>query len=307
MYTREEHGSSVQPAEHRVSVVVGPRSVPLFPYPPLVDSAHSPWLGLVVEKHHVGPIAIPTHEHDTFCLHLQTSGPVTMDWQSAGRSGRITTGSGNLILLAPGTRDSLVWHGVSERIVASVDPSLLARAAEELGVKNPYDFQNRWSFQDEQLRLLLSEMEREVSSGWAMGSLYGDLLGMSLSVALIRKYGEASSQPPPLKGGLSRSNLRQVKAYVEENLDQNIRLQELARLTGLSVYHFARSFRESAGATPHQYLVQRRIERAKELLQRSEWTIQQIASATGFTDASQFAKTFRQWTGASPSTWRRNV
>jgi AraC family transcriptional regulator len=300
---------SADPASHdrRVSVIVGPRSVPLFPSQPLIDSGASPWRGLVLEKHHVGAIAIPTHEHDTFCLHLQTSDPVAMDWSSGGHHGHLTTGPGNLILLAPGTRDSIVWHGASDRIVASIDPGLLHQAAEQLEIKGTCEFQNRWSFQDEQLRLLLTEMEREMNSGWAMGQLYGDLLGMSLSVALIRKYGETSSLPMPLRGGLSRSDLRKVQAYIDEHLAQDIRLHHLAEVTGLSIFHFARSFRESTGVTPHQYVLHRRIEKAKLLLRRPEWTVQQIASATGFTDASRFAKTFRRSTGASPGVWRRQA
>lgn len=291
----------------RVSVLVGARSVPLLPGRPLTDSSRSPWSGLVMEKHRVGAVEIPVHEHDTFCLHLQTSGPVEMDWNSSGRSGRIRSGAGNLIFLTPGTRDSLLWHGPSQRIVTSLQPSLLRQAAEQMELKGLCDFENQWSFQDEQLQLLLSEMDRETAAGWPMGSLYGDLLGMSLSIALIRKYGHTSSPLVPLKGGLSQPRVKQVLAYIEEHLDHELRLQELSALAGLSPFHFARSFRQSVGATPHQYILQRRVQHAKELLLRPEWSIEQVASATGFAGASQFSRVFRQSAGATPTEWRRNV
>jgi AraC family transcriptional regulator len=130
---------------------------------------------------------------------------------------------------------------------------------------------------------------------------------MSLSIALIRKYGHISAPLVPLKGGLSQPRLKQVFAYIEEHLDRELRLQELAHLAGLSPFHFARSFRQSVGATPHQYILQKRVQRAKELLLRPEWSIEQVASATGFAGASQFSRVFRQSAGATPTEWRRNV
>jgi AraC family transcriptional regulator len=169
------------------------------------------------------------------------------------------------------------------------------------------DFETCWSFEDEQLAHLLTEMDREMASRWAMGSLYGDLLSMSLSIALIKKYGRGSPVPVPLRGGLSRPRLKQVRDYIDENLHCNIRLNDLAALAGLSMFHFARSFRESCGVTPHQYIVRRRIERAKALLFKPEWSIEQIASASGFSGGSQFSRVFREITGATPTSWRRTT
>jgi AraC family transcriptional regulator len=291
----------------RVSVLIGNRSVPLLPGSPVMDSSSSPWVGLNLERHSLGAIEIPEHEHRTLCLHLQTSGPVAMDWQSAGRAGHVQSDAGSLILLAPGTRDSLLWHGPSQRIVVSVEPALLMQAADQLDLttKTHHDFENRWSLHDDQLRLLLTEMDREMTSGWQMGSLYGDLMAMSLSIALVKKYNQLADLPAPLKGGLSRSNLRNVMAYIEANLERDLRLEELAALAGISVFHFARSFRESFGQAPHQYIVHRRIQQAKLLLARPEWSMAQIASAVGLTSASRFAKIFRAVTGASPTEWRR--
>lgn len=291
-------------ASKRVSVLVGGNVVPLLPGRPVLDSTRSPWSGLYLEKHNLAAVPIPIHEHATFCLHLQTSEQVEMDWYSSGRSGHQITGAGNVIFLTPGTRDSLLWHGPSQRIVVSMDPSLIKQAADQMESKGTPEFENLWSLQDEQLRLLVTEMEREMSTGWAMGSLYGDSLSTSLAIALIKKYGRTSLPFPQLKGGLSQPRLRQVLAYMEENLQHDIRLQDLASLVGLSNFHFMRSFRQSTGLTPHQYLTQMRVSRAQSLLLRPQWTILQIAGAVGFADPSQFSKVFRTSTGVSPSKWR---
>jgi AraC family transcriptional regulator len=289
--------------------MVGHRSVPLLPGSPITHSANAvtPWTGLILERHRVGAVEIPEHEHHTFCLHLQTSGPVEMDWHSHGRTDHLNTGAGNLIFLTPGTRDSLLWHGPSQRIVASVDPSILAKAATQLELNQLPDFENLWSFQDEQLRLLLTEMEREVTSGSATGPLYGDLLGLSLSVALIQKYGRASITPALHRGGIAKPRLNRVLEYIATNLPSEIRLEDLAAIAGLSVFHFARAFRDSTGITPHQYVLQRRVDTVKTLLRSRNWNLEAIASATGFADASHLTKAFRRHTGTTPKTWQRQI
>jgi AraC family transcriptional regulator len=299
----------VQPSgpPQRVSVIRGNRSVPLLPGQPLTDNRLSAWTGVILEKHRLGAVEIPEHEHSTFCLHLQTSGPVEMDWNSAGRTGHLHTGAGNLIFLTPGTRDSLLWHGSSQRIIASIDPSVFVKAATQLELTQLCDFENRWSFHDEQLRLLLTEMEREVSTGWATGPLYGDLLGLSLSVALIRNYGHVSLTPPIAKGGISRPNLHRVLEFIAANLQDEIHLEDLAKVAGLSVFHFARAFRQSMGATPHQYVLKRRIDKARALLRQPGSTIDAVATATGFADASHFSKIFRKQVGVTPKTWQRQI
>ena len=290
----------------RVSVLVDGNVVPLLPGCPDLDSTRSPWKGLYLEEHNLPAVPIQDHEHRTFVLHLQMNERVEMDWHSFGRTGNQITGSGNLIFLSPGTRDRLHFHGPTQRIVMSVDPLLIKEGSDQLELPGIPEFRNLWTFQDEQLRRLILEMEREMSSGWELGSLYGDLLSNAFVIALIKKYGKTLSYAGSFDGGLSRPKLRQVLSYIDENFSRDIRLRELACVAGLSDYHFARSFRQSTGSTPHQYLLQIRIDRAKSLLLQPQWTILQIALALGFSDNSRFAKVFRAHTGVSPAEWRRN-
>ncbi len=291
--------------ETRISVLRGDHTVPLLPDQPLTSNRHSLWKGVLLEKHRVGAVEIPEHEHSTFCLHLQTSGPVEMDWSTGGRTGHLHTDAGNLIFLPPRTRDSILWHGPSQRIIASIDPSIFVQAANQLEMKQLPDFDLLWSFHDDQVRLLLTEMEREASSNWSTGPLYGDLLGLSLSIALIRKYGRVPTAPPPTTGGIAPAALRRVLEFIEANLATEVRLEDLAAVANLSLYHFARAFRHSMGTTPHQHVLQRRIATAKALLRRPGANIDAVANATGFADASHFSKTFRKQAGITPKNWQR--
>jgi AraC family transcriptional regulator len=288
----------------RISVVVNDEIVPLLSATPLLDSRFSPWKGLLVEKHSVGAIEVPEHEHSTFCLHMQTSGPVEMQWRSDGHQGREITTPGSLILLTPGTRDTIRWDGPSRRVIVSLDDALLGRASQELELPQPLSFQNHWAFEDRQLRLLLSEILREMEDGWTMGPLYGDHLGMALSLALVRKYGHAAPVTLPQKPGLTQPHLRRVLDYIAQYSHTNLRLADLAQVSGTSTFHFARLFREATGVPPHQYLMQQRIARAKTLLRSPGHNVIDVAAATGFVSPSHFAKTFRRIVGVTPTEWK---
>ena len=109
---------------------------------------------------------------------------------------------------------------------------------------------------------------------------------------------------PQTRGGLPPGAMRRVREHVEMHLSESIDLATLAAIAGLSLYHFARAFRRSAGVAPHQYLVQRRVERAQDLLARTELSLAEIALATGFSDQSHFARHFRQMFGITPGQFR---
>jgi len=95
-----------------------------------------------------------------------------------------------------------------------------------------------------------------------------------------------------------------VREYVDAHLGESMDLAELAAIAGLSVFHFARQFKQSAGITPHHYLVQRRIERAQDMLARTDLALSEIAVAAGFSDQSHLSRHFRQILGTTPREFR---
>ena len=110
--------------------------------------------------------------------------------------------------------------------------------------------------------------------------------------------------PHPIVGGLPESKLRRVTAYIESNLQQELRLTELAAVTHMSPYHFARLFKRATGVSPHRFVVHRRIDAATALLTQSTSSISSIARAVGFRTASHFTTTVRRITGLTPSAHR---
>jgi AraC-like DNA-binding protein len=109
---------------------------------------------------------------------------------------------------------------------------------------------------------------------------------------------------PEIRGGLPPVRSQQICEYIASNLDQNISLETLAKMAGLSVHHFARVFKQSIGIPPHCYILQRRIERARHLLLNTKRPLSEIALSAGFSDQSHLARHFRRTTGLSPSAMR---
>ncbi|MEK7723750.1 MAG: AraC family transcriptional regulator, partial [Acidobacteriota bacterium] len=98
--------------------------------------------------------------------------------------------------------------------------------------------------------------------------------------------------------------LRLVKEFINDNLEQDLTLTEIAQVADLSHFHFARAFRKSVGITPQQYITNRRIEKAKELLAKSDLPIVEIGFQTGFKNQSHFTTLFRKITSLTPKLWR---
>jgi AraC-like DNA-binding protein len=109
------------------------------------------------------------------------------------------------------------------------------------------------------------------------------------------------------QGGLPRYKLRRAVEFVDANLHQVIHLKDMARVADVSPFHFHRQFKKTTGSTPHQFIVQRRIEQAKVLLAQSNLPIIDVAVRVGFVDQSHFTTTFRKLTSMTPRMYRNAI
>ena len=107
------------------------------------------------------------------------------------------------------------------------------------------------------------------------------------------------------RGGLAPWQVRKVIGHIDANLERTIRNDDLAALVRLTPSHFGRTFRNSVGEPPHEYVIRRRIERAQGLMLSTEAKLSDIALDCGLADQSHLTRLFRKIVGESPRAWRR--
>jgi len=135
--------------------------------------------------------------------------------------------------------------------------------------------------------------------------LFTDHIAMALLAHIVQTYCGSAAAPSLLRGGLASWQVRRAKELLMAHLDGEIALEELARECGLSRSHFARAFKKTTGKPPHRWLVEQRLERAREMLLKSTLSLGEIADACGFADQSHFTRAFSASLGVTPSEWRR--
>ena len=132
-----------------------------------------------------------------------------------------------------------------------------------------------------------------------------DHLETAVQAYLRQTHSVIPLSPPVARGGLAPWQLRRAQEMMRSHLDEAVPLTELARACKLSPGHFARAFRQATGQPPHRWLMEQRIEKAKQLLVDSTLSLAQIAWTCGFADQSHFTRVFAQLVQSSPGQWRR--
>lgn len=133
--------------------------------------------------------------------------------------------------------------------------------------------------------------------------LLADHFMWGLGIYICSRYGDLSTRRP-FVGGLSTWQERLAKDIIETSLIGGIELAELASLCGLRTSQFAHAFRRSTGIAPYQWLQQRRIARAKDLIAARLMPLADVAQACGFADQSHLTRNFVRLVGATPRAWR---
>ena len=127
----------------------------------------------------------------------------------------------------------------------------------------------------------------------------------ALNSHFVCSYGGVRALSLRYQGGLSAQQIRRATDFLEDHLDGNIDLQQVAEVCDLSVSHFARAFKQTFRRPPYQWLIERRVDKAKQLMLTSRLPLADIAVRCGFTDQSALNRSFKRTCGVAPGAWRR--
>jgi AraC family transcriptional regulator len=214
---------------------------------------------------------------------------------------------GTINLTPPGVEGTWEASASSRAAVVVIRPEFISRAIEEHwgADSSKVEIKRQFLIRDPVIEAITLNLARESAGGSPAGRLYVESGCEFLAHHLIYRYSSLSRTPLRSMGGLSSRRLRLVLEYIEDMLGQPIKLRELAALAGISARHFERAFRQSTGSSPHAYVMEKRLYRARDLLiNLPELPIEQIALRLGFSSSSHFSSAFRRHTGLTPTNFR---
>jgi AraC family transcriptional regulator len=273
---------------------------------PVVSKRKASWDGIKLEHYHFREGQLPEHFHQehliTFALNGGCKGMIraASGFQARGE------GADSVCVIPSGHPFSAQLGGDSEQLAIYLDPALVLRAADEARSAGGHAVEviEGCSPSDPIVRSVGLALLAELESEGLSGRLYAESLANVLAVHLLRHYTAADGSAHRFKGGLSGRKQRRVLSFIADNYESDLSLAELAGVAGMSAFHFAREFKRTTGTTPHQYLINFRVERAKSLLTESEIPLVEVSSRSGFSHQSHFTRLFRRLTGMTPQSYR---
>jgi AraC family transcriptional regulator len=280
----------------------------ILPFEPAAASDRLGWVRLEAARYRAAPgaeINPPALAHHRLILFARP--PDELDLRFDGVKRHIPSPAGAIALVPAGIPVQWRWSGTFDWLHIFLEPGLVARVAAEAFDLDPtrltvppLDGLNL-----PPLRAAMGAVDAELNGGGTGGALAAESLANVLTVYLLRHLLAPRRRERGRDGRLPRRKLRAIIEFIEAHLDTGITLEQMAAAAHLSVYHFARQFKAATGLPPHQYVIARRVERAKQLLQtRTNLSIAEVAANAGFSDQSQFGHHFKRLFGLTPRQFR---
>jgi AraC family transcriptional regulator len=244
-----------------------------------------------------GPIEMPAQPQHQLMIHA--GAPVR---GVCSKAQGYTYTRGDIDIVPAGVADQCLHDDSSTSLVVQMSPTLLRRAAEDLGLDpDRTGLEQQHQLRDPQIEHIAWALDAERKSAHPAGALYADSLGLALALHLLRSFGTLTSP----RRGLSAQQLQRVTEYIDDHIDRDLSLVTLAAIAQVSASHLKSAFRRSTGLPVHEYVVQRRVERAKSLLMQGQLPASEVALEAGFSHQSHMARCMRRVLGITPSSLTR--
>lgn len=277
---------------------------------PVFTSSSKNWHGFGISKLRLPPGKTPEQFATSHCFAVQLSNSVNMEIKLNGREYKGRFSKGDVSYAPPGVWCGSSWEQEREMLVVSLDPSFVTEHSGGFLRPGSLTLSPQPQVRDPLLEGIAHALGAEAASENGAGTIpgmsgssYAESLAEILVTHLVKKY----SQPTEIEqqhGRLSPVNLRRATEFINSRLEEGVVLADIANAVGMSPFHFSRMFRQTTGYSPLQYVMEQKIERAKQLLSKDEPPLSEIAFRLGFSSQSHFTSQFRKLTGTTPKHFR---
>lgn len=273
---------------------------------PLATSYNSGWknINLIHSKSPFGEI--PEHTSLQHTIAIPTDIPqksITVPSLINGKMYPIKSYIGTINFDPAYTPRKLIHNQISEAIILSLDPDFVLSINSDQINPDRIELLQSYGKEDQIIFQIGQALKNELRLGNSY-QIYVESLTACLSAHLLRHYSTAKFEIKEYKGGLAKKKLGRVIEYIDNYLSEDISLKMLANLSGLSQFYFSRQFKKSMGVSPHQYIIKKRVNKAKYLLAKEKLDISEISLICGFTDQSHLNRHFKRLTGVTPKVFR---
>ena len=271
-----------------------------------LSSRDQPWNDLHFEYHYHDSHETPEHHPVEHVVAIQTTGEVQAERRLNGQLKQEEIRPGDVCLVPAYTSHWIHSVGKQGLIFLSLDPAFLKRVAYDASGSERVALVPQFAKPDPLVSQIGLSLKHALQTNPNGSQFYAESLSIALAAHLLRNYA-AYNLPSITHGSLPAAKIQRAMDYINSALSTKLSLKVIAETVGMSQYHFCRSFKQVTGMTPWQYVVQQRINAAKQLLKKPHLSVVEASRLLGFSTQSQFTTFFRRHTGTSPTAYRKSL